>query len=82
MKLTSLENFKNIVDTQYPEIKKYIISETEHHIVIEDPMGDLIFGSNKELSALFDYPCNFPIENISTRYKERDGCFIITIDLK
>lgn len=82
METTSLEQFKWIVDTQYPEMKKYIVSENEHHITIEDPMGDMIFGSNKDLSALFDNPCPFPIKKVSTSYKERDCCFIIKIDLK
>lgn len=82
MEPSSLEQFKWIVDTQYPEIKKYIISENEHHITIEDPMGDMIFGSNKDLSALFDHPCPFPVKKISTSYKEKDACFIIKIDLK
>ena len=48
METTSLAKFKWLVDTQYPEIKKYIISENEHRIIIEDPMGDYIFGSNKD----------------------------------
>jgi len=82
MEPTSLEQFKWIVETQYPEIKKYIVSEDEHHVTIEDPMGDMIFGSNEELKALFDVPCLFPIQKISTSYKERDSCFTIKIDLK
>ncbi len=79
---TSLELFKNIVNTQYPSIKKYIVSENEHHIVIEDPMGDFVIGSNKELCALFEDTNTFPIKKISVSYKEKDSVFIINIDLK
>ena len=82
MKKTSLEEFNYVVETSYPSIKKYIIDSNEHHIIIEDPMGDSIFGSNKDLSVLFDYPAKFPIKKTSIKYKERDSCFIITIDLK
>jgi len=82
MEQTSLEQFKWMVDTQYPSIKKYIVSEDEHHVVIEDPMGDMIFGSNKDLSALFDFPCPFPFKKITTSYKEKDACFLLKIDLR
>lgn len=82
MEPTSLEQFKWIVETQYPEIKKYIQSENEYHITLEDPMGDKVFGSNAELSPLYDLPSIFPIKKISTSYKERDCCFVIKVDLK
>jgi len=82
MEPTSLEQFKWIVETQYPNIKKYIVSENEHHIVIEDPMGDMIFGSNEDLSPLFAVPNIFPIKKASTRYKEKDCCFVTQFDLK
>lgn len=80
--LTSLEKFQWIVETQYPEIKKYIQSENEYHVIIEDTMGDKIFGSNKDLEVLYNNPSIFPIKKISTSYKEKDCCFVVKIDLK
>lgn len=79
---TSLEKFKWLIDTQYPEIKKYIISKNEYRIILEDPMGDFIFGSNKDLSVIFEYPSLFPVKKSSVTYKERDSCFIITLELR
>ena len=82
IKKTSLEEFNDVVENIFPAIKKYIVSSNEYHITIDDPMGDLIFGSNKELSALFEYPSKFPIKKITTTYKEKQSCFIIIVDLK
>lgn len=82
MEPTSLEQFKRIVDTQFPNIKKYIISENENRIILEDPMGDFVFGSNKDITALFDFPCQFPIKKISVSHSEKCSCFTIRATLK
>ena len=79
---TSLEQFKWVVETQYPKVKKYITSESESRIILEDPMGDSVFGSNKDLEPLFQKPSPFSFENISVSHKEKDSCFIINIKLK
>lgn len=81
-KENSLEKFMSIVEEQFPQIKKYIISKNYHHIVIEDPDGHSVFGSNKDLFPIFEVPCSLPIKKISITHKEKDCCFIITIDLK
>lgn len=79
---TSLEHFLDVVDTQYPQMKKYIVSESEHRVVLEDHNGDCVFGSNEELSPLFEKSSVFPMKKISTSYKERDGYFVINVELK
>lgn len=82
MEKTSLESFEWIVDTQHPELKKYITSKNKYQVVLEDPMGDMVFGSNKELSVLFETPNLFPIKKTSVSYKEKDSVFVITVELK
>lgn len=82
MEKTSLDQFKWMIDTQYPQVKKYIVSENENRIVIEDPMGDSVFGSNKELSPLYEWPTKFPFKKITTSYSEKSCSFTVKIDLK
>lgn len=82
MERTSLEQFRFLVDTKYPEVKKYIITENEHHVVMEDPNGDCAFGSNKDLAVIFEWPCPLPVKKVSISYKEKDSCYLIQIDLK
>lgn len=79
---TSLEQFLDVIDTQYPQMKKYIVSESEHYVILEDHNGNCVFGSNKELTPLFEQSAVFPMKKVSTSYKERDGYFIINIELK
>jgi hypothetical protein len=81
-KTSSLESFMWIVETQHPQIKKYIVSKTETEITIEDHMGDSIFGSNTDLSALYEWPTIFPIKKLSCSYKEREACFIVKVSLQ
>jgi hypothetical protein len=79
---TSLEQFLDVVDTQYPQMKKYIVSKSEYHVILEDHNGNCIFGSNKELNPLFEQSAVFPMKKVSASYKERDGYFVINIELK
>jgi hypothetical protein len=81
-KASSLESFMWIVESQHPQIKKYITSTSEHEITIEDHMGDSIFGSNTELSALYEWPTVFPIKKLSCSYKEKEACFIVKVSLQ
>lgn len=83
MEKTSLEQFDWIIDTQYPELKKYIVSKNEHQVILEDHMGDMVFGSNEEISVLFKHPNEFPsIKNKSVSYREKDSLFVITLQFK
>ena len=82
MEPTSLEKFKWIVETQYPDIKKYIISENEQYVILEDHMGDSIIGSNKDISSLFDQPCPFPCKKVSVSHSEKNSCYTIKVELK
>lgn len=74
--------FIYLVDTKYPSIKKYIVSKEEHQVVLEDEVGEGIFGSNDDLKALFEWPCYLPISKFSVSYKEKYGYYEIKINLK
>lgn len=79
---TSLEKFMDLVNNQFPQMKKYIVSESEHYIILEDHNGNCVFGTNDDLTPLFEQHNPFPIKNLSASYKEKDGYFIINIELK
>lgn len=81
MKKTSLEEFNSIVDSSHLSIKKYIVSSDEERIVLED-YEDFAWGKNTDLSALFEWPCKFPIKKFEVVYKEKICCYIITLHLK
>jgi hypothetical protein len=81
-KISSLESFMWIVETQHPQIKKYIVSKTDTEITIEDHMGDSIFGSNTDLSALYEWPTIFPIKKLTASYKEKEACFVVKVSLQ
>lgn len=82
MEPSSLEQFKWMVDTQYPTIKKYIISEDENRIILEDPNGESMISTNSDISALFEWPCPFPFKGISVSHSEKNSCYTIRAELK
>lgn len=81
-KTSSLESFMWIVETQYPQIKKYIISTDEHSVTLEDPKGESMIYLNEDISVLFDHPSPFPFKNVSVTHSEKNSCYTIKAELK
>lgn len=79
---TNLKKFKDIIDVQYPSLKKYIISESERYIIMEDQDGDCVFGTNKDFDPLFEFPCSLPVKSVNVSFKEKDCYYIIQIELQ
>lgn len=79
---SSLRKFQELVETEFPLIKKHITVESSSKIVLEDYDGRTIFGCNPDIGVLFETPCKFPIKKFSVKYNEKDSFFNITLDLK
>jgi len=78
---TSLQNFNSIIDTQYPELKKFIVYQKGKFITLEDWDGQFMFGANNNLSILFESPKKFFIKKASVKYNEKDSYFTINLEL-
>lgn len=81
MAKTSLEQFNFMIDTHFPEVKKYIIKQNYRTIVLEDHESNYTIGSNEDLKPLFDFPTKFPIKKTSVFYNEKHSYFTINIEL-
>ncbi len=78
---TNLEKFNLIIDTQYPELKKYIIHQKGKYITLEDWDGNFAFGSKNDLSVFFEHPNKFNIKKATVKFNEKDSYFTILLEL-
>lgn len=78
---TSLEQFNELVYSNYISLKKYIVFSDEQKIILED-YESLIWGDNPDLNVLYEKYCPLPVKNIEVSYRERDAMFLVTITLK
>lgn len=81
MEKTSLTQFKELVQSHYLSLSKYIATADEKKVVLEDYEG-YAWQKNPDLAPLFEKPCPLPIKSYEVEYKERDSVFIITLHLK
>lgn len=81
MRTDSLYVFNEMIKSEYPLIKDYIISSKGKKIVLEYYTTSC-WGSNKDLEPLFERPCKFPLTSFEVKYSEKNSIFSITLNLK
>ncbi len=81
MAKTSLEQFNSIIDTYYPDLKKFIVHQKGKHITLEDWDGNFMFGAKNNLSVFFEHPNKFNIRRASVKFNEKESYFTILIEL-
>ena len=81
MEKTSLEHFKELINSKYLALSRYVFYLDENKVILEDYEA-YAWGKNPDLAPLFEKPCSLPIKSYEVEYKERDCVFIITLYLK
>ena len=81
MKNDSLYIFNEMIESEYPRIKDYIISSKGKKVTLEY-FTNSAWGANKDLEPLFEWPCKFPLNSFNVKYSEKDSIFSITLNLK
>lgn len=81
---SSLESFMWIIDSQYPEMTKFISDKKdnsiEFHIPSED--GKTWTETSEAISPLFSTPNIFPIKKSSVSFNEKYDYYKVLIDLR
>ena len=82
-KVSSLESFMWIVDTQYPSIKKYISDKGNDRVELEIPYewGETWDQSSSVVEPIFKHPSQFPIKKSSVTFNERHSYFKVLLEL-
>jgi len=82
-KVSSIESFMWIVETQYPSIKKYISDKKSNKIELEIPynLGETWDQSSSVVEPIFSHPSQFPIKRSSVSFNERHSYFKVLLEL-
>ena len=81
--ISNVENFMLIVETQYPNIKKFISNKSNDKIELELPceLGDTWSESSSVVEPIFKNPSVFEIKNSSVSFNEKHSYFKVLLEL-
>lgn len=79
-----LEKFDFLIENQFPEIKEFIKTKSEHNVIIEIPYntGATWKKLTEICEPIFSYPTIFPVKKSSTMFNEKYLYFTINLTLE
>jgi len=82
-KVSSVDSFMWIVETQYPSIEKYISHKGINRVELEIPYehGKTWVQASSVIDPIFNHPSEFPIKKSSVSFNERYSFFKVLLEL-
>jgi len=80
-KMSSLQEFWDIINKDYPEIIDMIIDYNEKEVTLKDEDSIFLDGVENDLSVIYSWPPVLPIAKYSTTFNSEDGAYYIKLSL-